>query len=122
MKRHQFDGLERPTSNGRTSEPPDSSGFDGSKCSPQLSLPNERASIEKRVFQAAALPKRDVEEGVTEIGPLGLVLAPERWVVGVGRDDDQHVGTRQARDEDPGKASRDDNHLVSHARPSEHVG
>jgi hypothetical protein len=25
-------------------------------------------------------------------------------VVGVGRDDDQYVGTRQARDEGPGKS------------------
>jgi hypothetical protein len=60
---------------------------------PQLSLPNEGAGIEKRVFEAASLPKRDVEEGVTGIGPLGLVLTSERRVVGVGRGDDQHVGT-----------------------------
>jgi hypothetical protein len=40
----------------------------------EFSLPDKRARIEKRILQAYWLPERDVEKGVAEISPLGLVL------------------------------------------------
>jgi hypothetical protein len=81
---------------------------------PQLSPPNQRAGFDKRVLQTDRLPKGYVEERVAEVGPLGLVLTPERGVVGISRGNNEHVGARQTRDEDPGKASRDDNHFMPH--------
>src|SRR5712675_1059699 len=77
----------------------------------QFSLPDERASNYKGVLQAFSLPERDVEKGIAEIGPLGLVPAAERRMVGIGRRDDQRIGVRETRDEDPGIAGRDDHHL-----------
>src|SRR5882757_5546588 len=88
----------------------------------QFSLPDERARNNKGVPQAFSLPKCDVEKGVAEIGPLGLVPAAERRMVGIGRGDDQHVVVRETRDEDSAMAGRDDHHLMSHARPRQHVG
>ena len=88
----------------------------------QFSLPDERASNNKGVLQAFSLPERDVEKGIAEIGPLGLVPAAERRMVGIGRRDDQRIGVRETRDEDPGIAGRDDHHLVSHACPRQHLG
>ena len=59
----------------------------------QFSLPDERVRNNKGFLQASGSPQRNVEKGLAEIGPLGLVLAAERWMVGIGRSDDQSIGT-----------------------------
>src|ERR1700675_984431 len=66
----------------------------------QFSLLDERARNNKGVLQAFSLPECDVEKSIAEIGPLGLVPAAERRMVGIGRSDDQHIGVRETRDED----------------------
>src|SRR6516162_6636345 len=43
----------------------------------QFSHPDERARNKEGVFQVFSLPECDVEKGIAEIGPLGLVLAAE---------------------------------------------
>src|SRR6266487_4399957 len=73
----------------------------------QFSLPDERARNNKGFLQASSLPERNVEKGIAEIGPLGLVLAAERWMVGIGRGDDQDIGVSETRDKDAGIAGRD---------------
>src|SRR5438045_7179720 len=70
----------------------------------QFPFQDERARNTKRVLQTFGLPERDVEKRIAEIGPLGLVLAAERWMVGIGRGDDQHIGIRETRAEDSGIA------------------
>lgn len=52
----------RPTSNGRTSEPPDSTGFDGSKCSRNSRFrtserASRNASFRLSAFRSATLKK-----------------------------------------------------------------
>src|SRR5260370_17987391 len=49
----------------------------------QFSLPDERASNNKGVLQAFSLPERHVEKGIAEIGPLALVPAAQRLMVGI---------------------------------------
>jgi hypothetical protein len=49
----------------------------------QFSLLDERARKNKGILQAVYLPKCDVEKGIAEIGPLGLVLAAERRMLGI---------------------------------------
>src|SRR5882672_5323617 len=88
----------------------------------QFSLLDERARNNKGVLQAFSLPECDIEKGVAEIGPLGLVPAAERRMVGIGRRDYQRIGVRETRNKDPGIAGRDDHHLISHACPRQHVG
>jgi predicted transcriptional regulator len=62
----------------------------------QFSLLDKRARKNEGILQAINLPKCDVEKGVAEIGPLGLVLATERRMVGIGRGDYEYVGVREA--------------------------
>src|SRR5262245_47315422 len=62
----------------------------------QLSLPDERARDNKGFLQAPGFPERYVEKGIAEIGPRGLVLAAERWMVGVGCGDDQDIWVGEA--------------------------
>ena len=66
----------------------------------QFSLLDKRARKNEGILQAINLPKCDVEKGVAEIGPLGLVLAAERRMVGIGRGDYQYVGVRETGDKD----------------------
>ena len=66
----------------------------------QLVLLDERARNDKGILQTFSLPECDVEKGIAEIGPLGLVLAAERRMVGIGRGDYQHIGVRETRDKD----------------------
>src|ERR1700675_2687668 len=47
----------------------------------QFSLLDESARANKSVLQASGLAECDVEKGIAEIGPLGLVLAAERPIV-----------------------------------------
>jgi hypothetical protein len=72
----------------------------------QFSLLDKRARNNKGVLQAFSSPECDVEKSIAEIGPLGLVPAAERRMVGIGRSDDQHIGVRETRDEDSGIANR----------------
>ena len=88
----------------------------------KFSLLDERTRNNKGVLQAISLPKCDVENSIAEIGPAGLIPAAERLMIGIGRGDYQHIGVRETRDKDSGIAGRDDHHLVSHARPRQHVG
>ena len=66
----------------------------------QFSLLDERARNNKGVLQAFSLPKCDVEKSIAEIGPLGLIPAAKRLMVGIGRGDYQHIGVRETRDKD----------------------
>ena len=61
----------------------------------QFSLLDERARNNKSVLQASGLAECDVEKGIAKIGPLGLVLAAERRMVGIGRGDYQQIGVRE---------------------------
>ena len=61
----------------------------------QFSLLDKRARKNEGILQAINLPKCDVEKGAAEIGPLGLVLATERRMVGM-RGDYEYVGVREA--------------------------
>jgi hypothetical protein len=67
----------------------------------QFSFLDERARNNKGVLQTFSLPECHVEKGIAEIGPLGLVLAAERRMVGIGRGDYQRVGVRETRDKTP---------------------
>ena len=78
----------------------------------QLVLTDERARNNKGILQTFSLPECNVEKGVAEIGPLGLVLAAERRMDGIGRSDYQHIGIRETRNKDSRIAGRDDHHLV----------
>jgi hypothetical protein len=59
----------------------------------QFSLLDERARNNKGVLQAFSLPECDVEKSIAEIGPLGLVPASERRMVGIR--DDQRIWVRE---------------------------
>src|SRR3954469_23554941 len=70
----------------------------------QFSLLDKRARNNKSVLQASGLAECDVEKGIAEISPLGLVLAAERRMVGIGRGDYQQIGGRETRDKHSGIA------------------
>jgi hypothetical protein len=65
-----------------------------------FSLLDECARNNKGILQAFSLPECDVEKSIAEIGPLGLVPAAERRMVGIGRGDYQHIGVRETGDKD----------------------
>jgi len=62
----------------------------------QLSLGDELARRRKGILHIFRFPQRDVEEGIAEIGPLGLVPAAERRMVGIGGGDDQRIGAGES--------------------------
>src|SRR6478735_12371816 len=92
------------------------------KAALQFSLEYQRTRLGECISQRVRPPQRLVEEGVAEIGPLGLVLAAERWMVGIRCGYDQRVCIRKPRDEYAGIAGRDDHHLALHAGAIEHAG
>jgi hypothetical protein len=49
-----------------------------------FSLLDERTRNNKGILQAFSLPECDVEKGIAEIRPPGLVPAAERRMVGIG--------------------------------------
>ena len=67
----------------------------------QLVLLDERARNNKGILQTISLPECDVEKGIAEIGPLGLVPAAERRMDGIRCGDYQHIGVRETRDKTP---------------------
>ena len=89
----------RATSRGSTFPPPAICGCDGSKPSRNSRLNTSERAIKKASFRLLA-PERSIEKGIAEIGPLGLVLAAERRMVGIGRGDYEHIGVRETRDKD----------------------
>ena len=76
------------------------SGARGLEVLAQFSLLDKRARNNKGVLQAFSLSECDVEKSIAEIGPLGLVPAAERRMVGIGRRDDQRIGVCGTREED----------------------
>src|SRR6476469_3031919 len=87
----------------------------------QFSPQYQRTRHKEGVFQSIRATERSIEKGVAKIGPLGLVLASERWVVSVCRGDDKRISISETRYEDARIASRND-HDLSHSRAAEHLG
>ena len=72
----------------------------------QFSLRYKRAGKKEGFFQGLRLAKSDVEKRIAEIGPLGLVLASKRCMVGIRCGDDKCISICKARNEDPRIAGR----------------
>ena len=88
----------------------------------QFSPQYQRTRHKEGVFQIIGPTEGSIEKGVAEIGPLGFVLASERWVVSICRGDDKRISIGEPRYEDARIASRNDHDLVSHSRAAEHLG
>ena len=87
----------------------------------QLSVRYKSAGKKEGVFQGLGLAKSDVEKGIAEIGPLGLVLTSKRCMVSIRCGDDECISICEARNEDARIARRNDYDLMSHARLIEHI-
>jgi hypothetical protein len=87
----------------------------------QFSLRHKIAGKKEGVFQGVRLAESDVEKGIAEIGPRGLVLASKRCMVSIRCGDDKCISICEARNEDARIAGRNDYDLMSHARLIEHL-
>ena len=87
----------------------------------QFSVRYKSAGKKEGVFQGLRLAKSDIEKGIAEIGPLGLVLASKRCMVCLRCGDDKCIRICEARNEDARIAGRNDYDLMSHARLVEHL-
>src|SRR5262245_27001633 len=88
----------RAMRNDCTFAPPAIRGFDGSKCSRSSRFRTSARATTKASFRLLACRSATLKKA--EIGPLSLVPAAERWMVRIGRGDDQHIGVREMRDKD----------------------
>src|SRR5262249_57049345 len=68
----------------------------------QFSLQDQRARNNKGVFQSRGPAQCNIEKGIAEIGPLGFILASERWMAGVCRGDHERIRIGEGRYEDAG--------------------
>ncbi len=102
-------------SNGCTLVPlQPSADLDGSKRRAAPASGTSARATTKASLQVSGPPKRNVEKGIAERTPPGLVLATERWMVGIGRGGMTRTsGLARRGERDSRITGRDDHHFVS---------
>jgi hypothetical protein len=80
----------------------------------QLSLFDQRACKNERLFQTCGPTECNIEKRISKISPFGLVLTSEGRMVGIRCGDHERIDIGEMRDEDAGIASRNHHDFISH--------